>query len=286
MRGVIAGGMATALEELRLRDVFDFVVGSSAGALAGAYFLAGQAGMGTRMYFEDLIGRRWLAYRRMLKGSPILGFDYLFDELIAKRKPLDCRSVRRSGIELYAVATRVPEYQPTVLGKFESDSELLAALRASACVPLIAGRSEPLNGAEYVDGSLTDGIPVASAETLGATHMLVLLTRPRGQTRSDPNGLQRRVGFPLINRVQEGLGDACLQRAPLYREALRRLEQRQSAGGQGPTAFAVQLGAGTQKIGILSQNRAVLEEGARAGAEAVRQTFGGAGIEAVAEPVD
>ena len=41
MRGVVAGGMVGALEERGFLDCFDSIHGSSAGACAGAYFLAG-----------------------------------------------------------------------------------------------------------------------------------------------------------------------------------------------------------------------------------------------------
>jgi predicted acylesterase/phospholipase RssA len=41
MRGVAAGGMVSALERLGLRDAFDSVHGSSAGAVAASYFVAG-----------------------------------------------------------------------------------------------------------------------------------------------------------------------------------------------------------------------------------------------------
>src|SRR3954452_17802375 len=53
MRGVISAGALTALEHLRLAERFDAVYGVSAGALGGAYMLAGQAALGTSIYFDD-----------------------------------------------------------------------------------------------------------------------------------------------------------------------------------------------------------------------------------------
>ena len=53
MRGVVSGGMVSALEERALLRCFDSVHGSSAGACAGAYFVAGQARLGTRIFYED-----------------------------------------------------------------------------------------------------------------------------------------------------------------------------------------------------------------------------------------
>jgi predicted patatin/cPLA2 family phospholipase len=63
MRGVISGGMVAALEQLGLLDIFDVVYGSSAGAIAGAYFLAGQARYGTTIFYERLNNSRFINFR-------------------------------------------------------------------------------------------------------------------------------------------------------------------------------------------------------------------------------
>jgi predicted acylesterase/phospholipase RssA len=43
MRGVVSAGMLAGLEYLTRLPIFDAVYGTSAGAINGAYFLAGQA---------------------------------------------------------------------------------------------------------------------------------------------------------------------------------------------------------------------------------------------------
>ena len=60
MRGVVSAGMVSALEELGLTHAFDAVYGSSAGAINAAYFLAGQARLGTTIYYEDINNARFI----------------------------------------------------------------------------------------------------------------------------------------------------------------------------------------------------------------------------------
>src|SRR3954469_11055371 len=43
MRGVVSAGMVAALERLGMRDAFDLIVGSSAGAINGMAVLSGRA---------------------------------------------------------------------------------------------------------------------------------------------------------------------------------------------------------------------------------------------------
>jgi hypothetical protein len=64
MRGVVSAGMVAALEQLGLTDAFDAVYGSSAGAINGAYFLAGQANLGVTIYSEDINNRHFIDLRR------------------------------------------------------------------------------------------------------------------------------------------------------------------------------------------------------------------------------
>jgi predicted patatin/cPLA2 family phospholipase len=274
MRGVVSAGMVTALHERHLHDVFDLVVGSSAGALAGAYFLAGTPEVGTSIYYEDLVCGKWLKYRRALARSPILAFDYLFDELMSQRKVLDCNRVLSSAVPLYAIATRLPEYKPAVLSDFSDREALIAALRASARLPVIAGKPESLPCGEYVDGSLTEAIPVSSALALGATHVLVLRTRPAGQRRRDPGALKRRLAMRTMNRLQAGLGDAFLERAPRYAEDLQLIERLEAGEHGGATAYAIQLPREATTIRTLEQDPAVLRWGAAAGAAAVDSALG------------
>jgi predicted patatin/cPLA2 family phospholipase len=277
MRGVVSGGMVTALDDLGLQNSFDFVIGTSAGALAGAFFLAEQPRRGTSIYYEDLVGREWLDYRRALRGAPILALDYLLDDLMVDHKSLNWERVISSPVPLYAVATQWPDYKSVVLGEFENRDELRAALRASARIPVIAGKPVVMRGEEYIDGSIREAIPISSALALGATHMLVLLTRPRGKTRSSPGMVQRHVAFPAMNRGLEGLGDAYAQRSDLYAEEMRQLEVLQAAArAGGPTAFGIQLGPEVELVGQLEQDPEVLYRGAADGAAAVHLALTGA----------
>src|SRR5262245_41451751 len=64
MRGVVSAGMVWALEDLGLTGAFDAIYGSSAGSINAAYFLGGQAGLGTRIYYEDINNARFIDLRR------------------------------------------------------------------------------------------------------------------------------------------------------------------------------------------------------------------------------
>lgn len=276
MRGVVSGGMVTALQQLDLGAAFDAVIGTSAGALAGAYFLAGQAGLGTSIYYEDLTGKDWLSFRRLLRRRPPLALDYLLSHVMVERKPLDSEAVFASEVPLYAVATKWPEREPTVLGSFDSAEALVSALHASARIPLAAGRPVRIDDELFLDGSLSESIPVDAALTLEPkpTHLLALLTRPRGSLRRESSTLSKLAFYPLLNLLLPGLKDANSGRAMRYLSELEHLE-RLSTPDSKPRALVVQMPSDGPLIRQLEQTPQVLIAGAEAGAAAVHCAISG-----------
>jgi predicted patatin/cPLA2 family phospholipase len=175
MRGVIGAGAVTALDHLGLAQRFDAVYGVSAGALNAAYMLAGQAAIGTSIYFEDLPAARFVSRRRMLAGRRPMALDYMIDEIVARRKRLDVTAVRAAAPEFHILATCLEHrslHRPHGL--------LLEQLRAAARVPLLSGPPVRLNGCRLYDGGLLEPLPVDLALQHGATHVVVLRTRPDG----------------------------------------------------------------------------------------------------------
>jgi predicted patatin/cPLA2 family phospholipase len=276
MRGVVAAGMVTALHQLGIRKPFDLVVGTSAGALAGAFYLAGQPAMGTSMYYEDLISKDWLDYRRFLWRKPIISLDYLIDTLMTSRKILDCDRVISSDIPLYAVATRTSDWKPAILGGFRSPDELLHALRASARIPIVSGRPVRIDVEEYLDGSVAESIPVDSAvDRLHATHVLVLRTRSVGQLRGRPGLFSKAAVYPVMNMLVDGLGSAYATRAARYKQEVDRLAAMQEGTDSSGWAFTVQLDVEAPGVRQMEQNPAALFAGAAAGAAAVYRALTG-----------
>src|SRR6187549_57110 len=139
MRGVISAGMVSALEALGLVDAFDAVYGSSAGAINAAYFLGGQAGIGSRIYFEDINNSSFIDMSRALAGRPIVDLGYLLDDVAVRRKPLNVERVLSAGAPLSVIATDVETCASYPLRSFANRSELFTALRAGATMPVLAG---------------------------------------------------------------------------------------------------------------------------------------------------
>ena len=269
MRGVVAAGMVSALEDLGLTRSFDGVFGSSAGAICGAYFLAQQGAVGASIFSENINNSRFASRLRLCWGRPIVNLDYLVNEVMIRIKPLNTRAVLSSPTPLAVLATDVASGRPTLLRDFADGDELRQALRAGATMPVVAGGPHLFRGRRYFDASLSEPIPLRPADEEGFTHIIVLLTRPRGVPRHF-SWFDRLVVAPRLRRLSQPLCDRFLNRSAPY-AAL----QEQIATGQSASGRATVLGIRPQVIiRKLEQNRDVLLSGAASGREAVLAVLG------------
>lgn len=270
MRGVISAGMVAALEVLGLTHAFDAVYGSSAGAINAAYFLAGQAGLGSTIYYEDINNRRFINFGRAARGRAILDLGFLLDDVAVHRKRLQVGRVVSASSPLVVLATDVDAEAPVALRGFADGPALLGALRASSTMPIVAGGPWPYGGRRLLDASLSEPIPVGQAETDGHTHILALLTRP-GMMSSRPSTFDRLFVAPRLRRLSPALADRYLDRAVPYAQVTRAID-----AGTGPAGRASVLGLRPEGAGIgrLERRSDVLRAGAALGYETVMRTFG------------
>lgn len=280
MRGVVSGGMVTGLEALGLRDAFDVVYGSSAGACAGAYFLAGQARSGARLYYEAVNNRQFIDVFRGFQRRAIVDLDFLFDEVLRNRLPLDFEAFQRSGVELVVLASHVDgkngphEHVEAVrFSDFEDVHDLMGALHASSRMPVVGGAPFTYRGMRYWDAAITQPIPIHAAFADGCTHVLVLLTLPRDTRPGKLGLLDRLLVAPRVATASPSLARMYTTRSDRYREACHLIFTR-SVSREGPPYVAgIYADAASPVIGRTEVRTARLTAAARAGGQAVLAAF-------------
>lgn len=269
MRGVVSAGMVAALEFLGLRDSFDAVYGASAGSIAGAYFVAGQARYGTTIFYENINNREFINISRLFRGKSIVSLEYLLDEVCVRQKPLSFDRVINSDVPLYVVAASLQKRGPIVLHDFETRQALLDAMRGSARIPFFAGPPVEWRGDSLLDASLYESIPFRSALASGrTTHAMVLLTRPLGDLRSNPGWIDRHIVAPYLRSLNPELAVHYLDRAKSYKDELDFIKSHSQLGAS-PQVLAIQTDQLSPKVSPFETNRKSLVRGAMDGFQAV-----------------
>ncbi len=253
MRGVVSAGMTAALERCGLTPCFNLVVGSSAGAFNGVALIAGAAREGAATYCGPLASRSFVNPARVLRGRPVIDVSSLLTYSGGRHE-----LVLSSPIALHCVATGVESAEPVDLTGMATVQELWDALLASSRMPWAGGAPVEIDGRRYVDGGLAAAIPVAEAIAAGATHVLVLQTRPHGVPRKSAS----RIADRLIERHLRGLNPALViayrERVPSYERLVEDIARRSREGGGPPYVLGIRPAAGTPVVSQLERRGPVL----------------------------
>ncbi|MFC0038331.1 patatin-like phospholipase family protein [Actinomadura rayongensis] len=266
MRGLISGAMLTAVRELGYGDCFDAVYASSAGAINSAYFVAGDDWPALVVYYDELVGKEFYDRRRVLRGQSALSLDFVLDEVMEHRHPLDYRKVIDSPVQLCVLVTSIHSLTPMAMRGFSGKGALKSALRASACIPLLAGPGVSIGDDMMMDGSLVLAHPVLAAEKDGFTHALVIRTRMREKATRPGAGVK--LTALALNRVAAGLGTAYASALADYDDLRLRLARDDATGDPPFPMMEIACHTGSHAVSRLTRDRGVLFAGMRAGYDA------------------
>jgi predicted patatin/cPLA2 family phospholipase len=185
MRASYSMGGLLALEEMGLINAFDVVIGSSAGAINGAYFVAGQAKIATEVYSKYVTDTSFINPFRLNK---IMDVDYLIKELSSGEMALDTKRVVESGVDLRFNMIEYPSAKECEISVLEKPNEIMKLINASIAIPAISNEIIEIDGQKYIDGAIVDPAPLKSAIQMGCTDIVVILTRSR-KFRRKPSSL-------------------------------------------------------------------------------------------------
>ncbi len=207
MRGIVSCAMLAALEDLGLHNVFDAVYGGSSGSVNAAYFLAGDLWKSLSIYYDDLASSAFISVSRLLHGGPLLDVDFAFDTVFEMTKPLDYNAVLSSRVPLHVSITLVDEMRTIAPSTFHSRTDLKAAFRAGAWLPLATRGATEFRGQRALDGGALTSHPMRLAVADNCTHVLSLSTRPAGHRPPRFDVLQCLAAIHL-DQLRPGLGAA------------------------------------------------------------------------------
>jgi predicted patatin/cPLA2 family phospholipase len=273
MRGAVSAGMCVLLEAVGLVSVFDRVYGVSAGALNGCALATGQAAL-SATYYEDAARRRVVNRMRPLLRRPVIDYDLLFDDVIGARKPLSSEALA-SGPDFRALATSLETLSLRVLKDFADIDEAMDAVRASGSLPGLGGRPPVFRGERMTDGGLIEPIPFDSAIAEGATHVLVLRSRPAAYRKPALSGLSGSI----VLRDNPGLVELIKDRHDTYNRQAGELEAGEGVNWNGAHVLQVAVPDQTRLIGRLEANDERVVDALRLGARAMARAV-------LMEPID
>ena len=181
MRGLFTAGVLDVFMENGIK--FDNVIGVSAGACFGCNYVSGQVGRTIRYNMKYAGDKRYCSVSSLIRTGDIFGGEFCYHTLPTELDKFDEAAFIDSGIPFYMVVTDIETGEAGYHRMRDASYEELEWMRASSSMPLVSNIVE-IGGGKYLDGGMTDAIPLKASEALGCDKNVTVLTKPRGYRKS------------------------------------------------------------------------------------------------------
>ena len=223
MRGVYTAGV---LDFFLDKDIeFSSCYAVSAGACHACSFLAKQRKRAFSVNVDYLKDRRYAGFYSFIKTGDFFGVDMAYNIIPNELNLFDYAAYENYAGKFIAAVTNCKtgkaEYMPIMDMRRD-----IQVIRASSSLPLIS-RMVEINGQEYLDGGVTDSIPIKKSIEDGNIKNVVILTRDRSY-RKAPNGMKKYIRakykkYPMLVRSIE-------IRHVRYNHTLAFIDEEEKAG--------------------------------------------------------
>ena len=163
----------------------DTVIGVSAGALFGINYLSNQRGRVIRYNLDNIKNKNYMGISSLIRTGNIMNKDFCFDKLIYETDPFDFETFNKSKTDFYCVVTNVVTGNPEYI-KIDDIENQLEYLRASGSMPVVS-RIVHIRGKEYLDGGISDSVPIKWGLKNGYKKIIVVETRPKDYRKKKHN---------------------------------------------------------------------------------------------------
>ena len=250
MRGMYTAGVLDVMMEHEIK--VDGIIGVSAGALFGTNYFSKQKGRNIRYSKRFCRNLRYMSFWSLIFTGNLVNKNFAYYRVSKELDVFDDQMFVKNNTGYYAVATNVETGKAEYL-EVKSCFAQMEALRASSAMPLVSQLVE-IDNKKYLDGGISDSIPIDKCMALGYDKIIVVLTRPLDY-RKKP--LSEKIVAKLRKRFSRypKLVDTMIGRSKNYNDTIERIIKME----KGKEIFVIRP---SQKINIkvIERNKNKLQE--------------------------
>ncbi len=223
MKGIYTSGVLDFFMDKGID--FTACYGVSAGACSMCSFASKQRGRAYHVNVDYLNDKDYCSVYSLLKTGDLFGVQMCYHRIPDELYPYDYETFNNYQGVLYSVVTNIEtgeaEYIP-----IEDMKEDIDAIRASASLPLVS-RNVEFRGKYYLDGGISDAIPIRRSIEDGHEKNVVILTKETGYRRKPSSMLSlMKLKYKKYPKVYELMKN----RHIAYNATLDYLEEQERAG--------------------------------------------------------
>lgn len=183
MKGIYTAGVLDFFMDQNIE--FSSCYGVSAGACHLCSYLSRQRGRAYDISVDYLDDAHYCSARNVLTTGDLFGVKMCYDDIPNVLNPYDYDAFNAYQGRAYAVATNIETGQAEYLRLKDMHKDIIA-VRASASLPLVS-RNVKIGDKLYLDGGLSDSVPIMHSIVDGNRKNIVVLTKETGYRRK-PSG--------------------------------------------------------------------------------------------------
>lgn len=225
MKGIYTGGVLDFFMDKEI--MFSDCYGVSAGACHLCNYISGQRGRSYRISVNYLDMKQYCGAWSLLRTGDLFGVDMSYSLIPNYLDPYDYDAAAGYEGNAFAVATDIKSGKPAYL-PIKDVRKDITAVRASSSLPLVS-RNVEIDGTLYLDGGISDPIPVRQSIRDGNRKNVIIMTKEVGFVREPAGGSQlallkaRYLRYPKVYELMRG-------RHLSYNATVQYIEEKQSKG--------------------------------------------------------
>lgn len=225
MKGIYTAGVLDFFMEKQIG--FSSCYGVSAGACHLCNYMSGQRGRSLRISVNYLDMKQYCGGWSLLRTGDLFGVTMNYSLIPNYLDPYDYDAAARFEGRSFAVATDIKTGKPVYLPMKDMRKDILA-VRASSSLPLVS-RNVEMDGRLYLDGGISDPIPVRQSMRDGNRKNVVIMTKEEGFVREPVGAAQlalmkaRYLRYPKVYELMR-------ERHLSYNTTVKYIEEKQKKG--------------------------------------------------------
>lgn len=225
MKGLYTAGVLDFFMDKGLE--FSSAYGVSAGACCMCSFLSKQRGRAMATNIDYLDTRYYCGVESLVTTGDLFNVSMCYHTIPDYLYPFDNETFMKYEGKAYSVVTNLESGQAEYLRLKDMKTDI-DKLRASASLPLVS-RTVRIDGKCYLDGGISDAIPIRKAVLDGNRRNVVIMTKEVGFRRKPIDAAQlaliklRYVKYPKVVKLMEN-------RHIAYNECLDYIERLERKG--------------------------------------------------------
>ncbi|MBS9928711.1 patatin family protein [Vibrio alginolyticus] len=213
MRGVFSCGILDHFLASEFSP-FDSFWGVSAGASNLAAYLAKMPGRNLKIYLDYSLRKEFISPSQLLRGGDMMNLDWMWNVTL-EELGIDKSALKADSRPFFLGVTRQDNGQAEY--HLPDVDDLAETMKASSALPVLYRNGVSLNGIQYVDGGVSDALPVAEAINRGAKKIMVLRSQPASYQK--PRGRFSALTRRMLKETP-GLIEPMLTREVRYNQTL------------------------------------------------------------------